>query len=384
MAVAAGAGAAAAAASLRAAAAASAPGGGGGARGARRELAASGQAAMEAMLAALDNDFMALADITSKQAQVGRARAPGNHPRLARALTAALPPTLPFNPVPTPRAAAQVMAVPMLATTRVWLARLRGRPAAAGRRPPPPAAPLAAALAAAERRLVGNWAAHVGAQAAAVDAYDGRSKMGLQAGGCVCVWGVGGHVPQNGAVWGVSCRGQRPLSRRAHAFTLSPITSPFLASRRRTPLSAGIKNMHLLPPFTSFVAMAQDVEALVAESAGEADASARRVRARQQQQLQQQREQQREQRGGARGGSGGSGGSGGGAAGTRVGSAAEGSGGGGGGGVRSGGGGGEAEDAEEARADEAEDEAAQQAAASVRSGARAADGRLAGRFDRGV
>jgi hypothetical protein len=65
------------------------------------------------------------------------------------------------------------MAVPLLATTRAWRARLRARPAAG---------PLGGHLAAAEQRLTAHWAAFVSAQAAAVDAYDGRSKIGLQGG----------------------------------------------------------------------------------------------------------------------------------------------------------------------------------------------------------
>jgi hypothetical protein len=102
--------------------------------------------------------------------------------------------------------------------------------------------------------------------------------------------------------------------------------------------------MHLLPTFTSFVAMALEVEALVAEAAADADASSRRARAKQ-------------RRAPPRGGSGG-------------GWVAEEGSSGGGGGAR-GSGAGEADEAEDARADEAEDEAAAAAAGSVRTGAAA-------------
>jgi hypothetical protein len=111
-------------------------GGGSRAGGHQRELTPAGKAAVEALMGSIDQDILTLVELTAK----------GN----------------------------QVMAVPMLASTRVWLARLNGCPAAA---------PLIAILTTCERRLAGHWQQFVAAQTASVDAFDGRSKMGLQGGG---------------------------------------------------------------------------------------------------------------------------------------------------------------------------------------------------------
>ncbi|KAI8476055.1 MAG: exocyst complex component Sec3-domain-containing protein [Monoraphidium minutum] len=137
------------------------------------ELTGSGAAALDSLLGGLEGDFMGLVDMTARSGQARGA-----------------------------------MAVPMLSTTRAWLSRLDGHAAAA---------PLAATLSAAEGRLAANWAAFVAAQAGAVDSYDGRSKMGLQ---------------------------------------------------------AGIKNMHLLPFVGQFVGMAAEVEALLADAIADASAGA--------------------------------------------------------------------------------------------------------------
>lgn len=63
--------------------------------------------------------------------------------------------------------------LPLLAVSRAWQAALRRQP---------PAAPLVALLAGLNERLGSQWGAFVSAQVAAVEQYEGRSKMGLQQG----------------------------------------------------------------------------------------------------------------------------------------------------------------------------------------------------------
>ncbi|GBF98439.1 hypothetical protein Rsub_11084 [Raphidocelis subcapitata] len=167
------------------------------------ELTPAGHEAVGALLGSLDPDFAVLVDLTSKSNQV--------------------------------------MAVPMLALCRAWLARLRGRPTAA---------PLATALSACERRLAGHWAAFVAAQTAAVDAFDARSKIGLQ---------------------------------------------------------AGIKNVHLLPPINQFVSMAQELEGLMADAAAEVEAGRGAAAARRRGSGEREERRQEGEDGGGGGGDGGGG-----------------------------------------------------------------------------
>lgn len=77
----------------------------------------------------------------------------------------------------------QVLILPMLALTRGWQAALC---------PQPPSQPLVSLLSGLADRLQQQWLGFSASQLAAVEQYDGRSKMGLQQGGCRGVWGVGG------------------------------------------------------------------------------------------------------------------------------------------------------------------------------------------------
>lgn len=77
----------------------------------------------------------------------------------------------------------QVLMLPMLALTRAWQAALAGQP---------PAAPLVTLLGQLNDKLGQQWVAWGNTQLAAVEAYEGRSKMGLQQGEVVFVWGGGG------------------------------------------------------------------------------------------------------------------------------------------------------------------------------------------------
>jgi hypothetical protein len=67
----------------------------------------------------------------------------------------------------------QVLALPLLALSRAWQAQLSGQAAAR---------PLVVLMAALSDKLQGQWVGFIQAQAAAVEQYDGRSKMGLQQG----------------------------------------------------------------------------------------------------------------------------------------------------------------------------------------------------------
>jgi hypothetical protein len=67
----------------------------------------------------------------------------------------------------------QVLMLPLLGLTRAWQAALSGQPTAQ---------PLLALLAGLNDRLGQLWVAWGNQQLAAVDQYEGRSKMGLQQG----------------------------------------------------------------------------------------------------------------------------------------------------------------------------------------------------------
>jgi hypothetical protein len=68
----------------------------------------------------------------------------------------------------------QVLMLPLLALTRAWQAALSGQPTAQ---------PLLTLLAGLNDRLGQQWVVWGTQQLAAVDQYEGRSKMGLQQGG---------------------------------------------------------------------------------------------------------------------------------------------------------------------------------------------------------
>ncbi|KAF8055038.1 SEC3A [Scenedesmus sp. PABB004] len=98
-------------------------------------LSPGGARALQAMMAGLDPEFLALAELAGK-----------SH---------------------------QVLLLPLLGASRAWHAQLAQRPAAA------PLAALAGGLAG---RLAAQWGAFVSSQVAAAEAYDPRRQMGLQQG----------------------------------------------------------------------------------------------------------------------------------------------------------------------------------------------------------
>lgn len=67
----------------------------------------------------------------------------------------------------------QVLMLPLLALCRAWQEQLAGQA---------PARPLVILMSSLCDRLQGQWVAFVNAQAASIEQYEGRSKMGLQQG----------------------------------------------------------------------------------------------------------------------------------------------------------------------------------------------------------